>query len=120
MVMALFTLSDIEGQPRLEMAQTFHSPETVTGEKDSTRKQVLTAVSVASAAASLGSAILAYRFMSRADAAYQHYRHAGNPTDMNRYFKRAETHDRNAGYSLVMFEVFFAVTVYSALLSFTP
>lgn len=105
----------IQGQPVSGLPQDLPSSREVSVEKDSTRKRLKTVVAVVSATASLTSAVLAYRFMSRADAAYEQYRHAGHPDDMDRYFREAEFFDRKAGFSLALFEVFFALAVYSGL-----
>ncbi|MFQ6615411.1 MAG: hypothetical protein ACE5HZ_01400 [Fidelibacterota bacterium] len=118
-MVTLIAVSQIQGQLSRDPTGPFPAPQPTPVEKDSTRKQVLTVVSLVSAAAALGAVVLAHQYMSRADAAYERYLHAGNPSQMNRYFNQAQDYDRRAGITLAVFELCFTVTVFSVFSSLT-
>ncbi|MFQ6675887.1 MAG: hypothetical protein ACE5LH_06025 [Fidelibacterota bacterium] len=118
-VAGVMAVSQIAGQSDRTVQEIFPWGHGKPAADDSTRKHVLTLVSVSSATTALAAAIVAYRYMSRADAAYQRYLHAGDPDEMNRLFGRAQSFDRKAGISLAVFEVSFAIAVYTAFCSLT-
>lgn len=118
-MVVLFAVSQIQGQDNGDSTRGVPLASQSAGQQDNTRRQVFTLVCVVSAAASVTAVVLAYRHMSRADAAYDRYLNAGQPSQMDRFFNQATDHDKKAGISLVIFELFFAVTVYSTFSSLT-
>ena len=65
----------------------------------------------------IASAVLAHNYMTKADASYDEYLQAGHPDEMDRLFRRTEEFDRKAGYSLIGFETFFLMTIFSFIIS---
>ncbi|MFQ6673638.1 MAG: hypothetical protein ACE5GH_02490 [Fidelibacterota bacterium] len=90
------------------------------GEISSRRRKIMKMMALSSATVAVVSTLTAYWYMSRAEAANDRYLQAGHPGEMDRYFHQAESYDRKAGYSLVLFEISFAVALYSFISSLTP
>ena len=68
------------------------------------KRHSLRIVSGVSLAVAVAANIAGQQYIQQADRQYDRYLTAGNPTDMNRYFNRSTTLDRNAGYSFILFE----------------
>ena len=84
------------------------------------RHAITKIVTLTAITASAVATATAYYYMSEANSTYNLYLYAGNPEDMNRYFNQAESFDRKAGYSFMIFEISFFVTLFSFFISLIP
>ena len=79
------------------------------------KKPILKMVTITALTVCLISTASAYYYISEADAAYDRYLYAGNPDEMNRFFQQSKTFDRRAGYSFLIFETSFFISLFSFL-----
>lgn len=81
------------------------------------KRRVLRITSGVSLAVAVAANFAGQSYARHADQQYDRYLTAGNPTDMDRYFNRSTSLDRNAGYSFVLFQTSLLAAIVTFFLS---